>query len=90
MGFISIHKKLKPPIKQKAFTDNHVAFHTHSSTKLESILCHKQKKEKMARKGVYSLNCSCDPKKVYIGQTRVNIATRMKQHKADVESKNLD
>ena len=35
-------------------------------------------------------NCSCDPKKIYIGQTRVNIATRMKQHKTDVESKKLD
>ena len=43
----------------------------------------------MARKGVYSLNCSCDPKKVYIGQTRVNIATRMKQHMADIESNKL-
>ena len=43
----------------------------------------------MARKSVYNVNCSCDPKKVYIGQTRVNIATRMKQHKADVESNKL-
>ena len=44
----------------------------------------------MQKKGVYKIHCSCDPSKAYIGQTRVNIATRIFQHKKDVESTKKD
>ena len=60
----------------------------HTNKKLENILCHK-KREKIQKKGVYSLNCGCNREKIYIGQTKVNIATRMKQLMKDVEIKGM-
>ena len=44
----------------------------------------------MQKKGVYKIHCSCNPNKAYFGQTRVNIATRMFQHKKNVESTKQD
>ena len=58
--------------------------------KLGNILCNNNKTNRVQKKGVYKIHCSCDPNKVYIGQTRVNIATRMFQYKKDVESTKQD
>ena len=44
------------------------------------------KQNRLDQKGIYKLNCSCNPEKCYIGLTRVNIKTRMKQHEEDVTS----
>ena len=44
----------------------------------------------MQKKGVYKIHCPFDPNKAYIRQTRVNIDTRMFQHKKDVESTKQD
>ena len=70
---------------KKAFNRNNVSYYTHAGSKLGSILCN-NKIDRMQKKGVYKIHCSCDPNKAYIGQTRVNIATRMFQHKKNVKS----
>ena len=46
----------------------------------------KTKHNRLDKKRMYKLKCSCNPEKCYIGQTRVNIKTRMKQHEGDVTS----
>ena len=75
---------------KKDFNRNNVSYYTHAGPKLGSILCNNNKTDRMQKKGVYKIHCSCDPNKVYIGQTRMNIATRMFQHKKDVESTKQD
>ena len=37
-------------------------------------------------KGIYKQSCSCSSDAVYIGETRVKISTRQKQHRDDVTS----
>jgi hypothetical protein len=39
---------------------------------------------KTDRKGIYKLTCSCSPSASYVGGTRVQIGTRVKQHKDGV------
>jgi len=54
--------------------------------KLGDILCNKNKTKppKSEMKGIYKQNCTCSPNAVYIGETRVKISTRQKQHLNDV------
>ena len=65
-----------------------MSFHSTSGPKLGNILCaaNKTKHNRLNKKGIYKLKCSCNPEKNYIGQTRVNIKTRMKQHEGDLTS----
>jgi hypothetical protein len=41
---------------------------------------------KTDRKGVYKLSCSCSPSASYVGETRVSIKTRMRQHQDGIAS----
>ena len=77
---------------KKTFIKHNISFHSSSGPKLGNILFsfNKSKHKKIDQKGVYKLTCSCDMNKAYIGQTRVSIKTRMKQHRSEVESKKAD
>ena len=75
---------------KKSFTNNSVSFHSSSGPKLRNIFCvaNKTKHNRLDKKGIYKLKCLCNLEKCYIGQTRVNIKTRMKQQEDVTSNKN--
>ena len=78
--------------KLKRERERSLDFHSKPGPKLGNVLCsnNKTRPPKYDQKGVYQLTCSCDPSAKYIGQTRVNFKTRMKQHHNDVTSQKHD
>ena len=76
------------PQLQKAFINKSVSFHSSPGAKLGKIVCaaSKTKHNTLDQKSIYKLKCSCNLEKCYIGQTRVNIKTRIKQHEEDITS----
>ena len=62
-------------------------FHKSGRT-LQSLLCSKNKTHPPPDKckGIYSFNCSCDPKAVYVGETRRSIDIRAKEHRKAAEN----
>jgi len=58
-----------------------------AGTKLKNLLCTKNKTHppKTSKKGVYKIDCTCNPKCKYIGQTSRSIDTRMNEHRKAVE-----
>ena len=72
----------------QVFTKADVQIAFKPAQKLGSILCRQNKTHpsKTELKGVYKQSCSCAPSAVYVGETRVKISTRQKQHRDDVVS----
>ena len=83
----SINRQLR-----RAFLSNDVDYHSKPGPKLANVLCKNNKThpDPLDKKGVYLQSCDCDPKAIYVGQTRVNFRTRMGQHRADTTSSKTD
>ena len=65
-----------------------VNFFFKSGPKLGNILCKCNKTQVpiSRKKGIYMYTCSCSPTAKYVGETRVSIDARKKQHFDDVTS----
>ena len=61
-----------------------------SGQKLLNVLCGKNKTRppQEEKKGVYRLNCPCNDKAIYVGQTIRSIKSRCKEHKTAAEKEN--
>ena len=72
----------------RVFTKADVQIAFKPAQKLGSILCRQNKTQppKTELKGVYKQSCSCAPTSLYVGETRVKISTRQKQHHNDVQT----
>jgi hypothetical protein len=60
-----------------------------SGTKLQSILCSKNKTrpDAMKNKGIYKFECPCDPKSIYIGEMARSFKIRTKEHQKAAEAR---
>ena len=58
-----------------------------AGTKLKHLLCGKNKTHppKTSKKGIYRIDCPCDSKYKYIGQTCRSIDTRINEHRKAIE-----
>ena len=72
----------------RVFTKADVQVAFKPASKLGNILCQQNKTRppKTEMKGVYKQTCSCSPEAQYVGETRVKIRTRQKQHRDDVDT----
>jgi hypothetical protein len=75
---------------QRIFRKNDCKLFFRSGPKLGDILCkvNKTHPPPTDRKGVYKISCSCSTQASYVGETRVAIMTRMKQHRDGIASYN--
>jgi hypothetical protein len=77
---------------QRIFRKNDCKLFFRSGPKLTNILCsgNKTQPPKLDKKGIYKLSCSCSPNASYVGETRVSIKTRVKQHKDGINTYDPD
>jgi hypothetical protein len=73
---------------QRVFRKNDCQLFFRAGQKLSNILCGKNKTHppKDEKKGIYKLTCSCSATASYVGETRVNIKTRIKQHQDGIRT----